>query len=916
MTLRLRVGLIIAVVLGGLVVTLSVLAWQLSRQDAEDLEVRETQNEVGRILGLLDESLTELGASTRNWTRNAGTLPLTDLQTSTFKPDLAVVTGTRGHIRRGSRYDADLARAVTLSDRERQTLTPYLSEVVAENGTTVRIGVRTGFAFLPGGLALVATAPIKKDTATIGTGVSAHYLSRVVETYQAVLAPVGEVDALPVGALARLRRDETTSQTVLSERILYSRPPDREVIEGYAVLRGPSGKPAALLRTRTPRRLLEDGLLGAWRLLGVTVLVGLAFGALALLLVERLMLSRLSFLSRHVGLIARRGNPSERIEMVGTDELGRLADDINGMLGSLETTFAALRESEARFALAAQGVNDGIWDWEEGKGLRVSSRCAALLGLGDKARIISPDVWLGFIHPDDSERVTGQLTAHLKGETDHFESELRLKQTSTSNQLAYRWMLIRGVAVWEDTEKRAKATPENVTKKRAVRMAGSLTDITQRGVFDALTGLPNRRMVERYLDFSLTKNRNTPGRSSAVLFMDLDRFKVINDSFGHQAGDLLLVEVARRLQACVRFEDKVARLGGDEFVILLQDALPVELEHIVERLTGELAEPFEVGGKRVSVGASIGVVANLRSFGSADEVLERADMAMYRAKELGVSHALYSELLYTQVTTRQRTEAELRQALEDKNFYLLYQPIIALETGTVVSFEALLRWQHPERGLVSPEEFIPVAEESGLILPLGAWVLREACTRIGREGLPGLSVNVNLSSKQLMQPSFPDYAQQVLTETGLEPRRLKLEITESALIENKTLAHKHLSQLRNLGVHVLMDDFGTGYSSLNHIHSLPIQTLKIDKSFVAQMQRDPKSLEVVRTILTLARGLNMDVVAEGIETDAQAERLKALGCRYGQGYLFAQPLPFAEAALHALPPKAHGVRDTPTSRLL
>ena len=447
-------------------------------------------------------------------------------------------------------------------------------------------------------------------------------------------------------------------------------------------------------------------------------------------------------------------------------------------------------------------------------------------------------------------------------------------------------------------------------------MAGSLTDITQRGVFDALTGLPNRRMVEKYLDFSLSRSRNTPGRSSAVLFMDLDRFKVINDSFGHKAGDLLLIEVARRLQAGIRFEDKVARLGGDEFVIILQDASPDELGHIVDRLSRELSEPFEVGGKRVSVGASIGVVADLQSFSSPDEVLERADMAMYRAKELGVSHTLYSDLLYTQVTTRQRTETELRQALEDENFYLLYQPIIALETGTAISFEALLRWRHPERGLVSPDEFIPVAEASGLILPLGAWVLREACMKLGREGLPGLSINVNLSSKQLMQPSFPEYVEEVLAETGLEPRRLRLEITESAVIENKTLAHKHLSQLRNLGVHVLMDDFGTGYSSLSHIHSLPIQTLKIDKSFVAQMQRDPKSLEVVRTILTLARGLNMDVVAEGIETDAQAERLKALGCRYGQGYLFARPLPFAEAAAHAVPPKARGAGDAPISRSL
>ena len=427
MTLRLRIGLIIAVVLGGLVITLSVLAWQLSRQRAEDLEARETQNEVGRVLGLLDESLTELSASTQSWVQSVEAvngrnlaLPASNLQTP--KSDLVFITDRRGNIRYGLRYGAE--RAATLSVQERQTLTPYLREIVAESGEAVH----TGFAFLPGGLALVATAPILEGNTVIGNGVSARYLSRVVKTYQAVLAPVATVDTLPVGTLARLRRDETTSQTVLAERTLYSRPQDREFVSGYAVLRGPSGKPAALLRTRTSRRLLEDELLGARRLLGVTALVGLAFGALALLLVERLMLSRLGFLSRHVGRVAQRGNLSERIEMVGTDELGRLAGDINGMLGSLEDTFTALRESEARFALAAQGVNDGIWDWEEGKGLRVSSRCAALLGLGDKAKVIGADVWLNLIHPDDLERVTGQLTAHLKGETDHFESELRLVQ--------------------------------------------------------------------------------------------------------------------------------------------------------------------------------------------------------------------------------------------------------------------------------------------------------------------------------------------------------------------------------------------------------------------------------------------------------------------------------------------------------
>ncbi len=545
----------------------------------------------------------------------------------------------------------------------------------------------------------------------------ARYLSRVVESYGGVLAPAAVVETLPLGELARLRRDEATTRMVAGGQTFYSRPDDRSTVSGYAVLNGLSGQPTTLLRTQTPRRLLEHGLLGARLLLAVTVVTGLVFGTLALFLVERLMLSRLGFLSRQVGRITRSGSLSQRIELLGADELSRLARDINGMLGSLEQTFAALRKSEARYALAAQGVNNGVWEWETGKGMRLSSRCAALLGLGDEATLIASEVWLELIHPDDRERVLGQLAAHLKAQTAHFESELRLRQPDAQ----YRWMLIRGVAVWDA----AGNALEERTKRfrvRAVRMAGSLTDIMQRGMFDALTGLPNRRLLGTYLNFILSKSRSS-GYGSAVLFLDLDRFKVINDSLGHKVGDLLLIEVAKRLQACIRGEDKVGRLGGDEFVVVLQDAPADELGSIIGRITETLSQPFVLSEQRISVGASIGVVTALDGCADADEVLEKADMAMYRAKELGVSYVLYSDLLYTKVTTRQRTETELRRALEDEHFYLVYQPVVALETGAVVSFEALLRWQHPERGLVSPEDFIPVAEESGLILPLGAWAL-------------------------------------------------------------------------------------------------------------------------------------------------------------------------------------------------
>ena len=377
--------------------------------------------------------------------------------------------------------------------------------------------------------------------------------------------------------------------------------------------------------------------------------------------------------------------------------------------------------------------------------------------------------------------------------------------------------------------------------------------------------------------------------------MDLNRFKVINDSFGHRIGDLLLIEIAKRLQACVRSGDLVARLGGDEFVILLEDVSSPGVDATLGRIEAELSRAFALDSHTVYTGASIGVVTTLQDYEDSEDILEDADIAMYRAKELGQPHLYFDREIYEQATARQRTETELREALRHGEFALVYQPILALKTNELVSVEALVRWQHPARGFVSPAEFIPVAEESGLIAPLGGWVLREACRELAAAQLPeSVSVSVNLSSKQLVLPSIVDEVSAVLSETGLLAQQLKLEVTESAIIENQDLARAHLTALQRLGVQIVMDDFGTGYSSLSHIHSLPIQLLKIDRSFVSQMGEDETNLEIIRAILSLAQSLDLEVVAEGVETEAQRAALRDLQCSYAQGYLFAKPLPLKE----------------------
>jgi diguanylate cyclase (GGDEF)-like protein len=413
---------------------------------------------------------------------------------------------------------------------------------------------------------------------------------------------------------------------------------------------------------------------------------------------------------------------------------------------------------------------------------------------------------------------------------------------------------------------------------------------------DSLTGLPNRAMFTELLKAEIESSKRRNEHMFAVLFLDLDRFKNINDSLGHTHGDLLLVAFAERLERTLRPVDTLARFGGDEFAILLSGMTDAtDAVRVAQRIQDELSQPFVLDKNSAFATASIGIALSSSGYDRADDILRDADIAMYRAKENGKArYELFDHGMHARAVSRLQLESDLRQAIEQKEFCVYYQPIVSLQTGRLAGFEALVRWNHPRRGLVSPADFIPVAEETGLIVPIGQWVLNEACVQVRQwqidsPGHRSLSLSVNLSARQVAQPDLLQRIKEALENSKLNPHCLKLEITESVVMENAEAAAQMFKQLRSLGVQLSIDDFGTGYSSLSYLHRFPLNYLKIDRSFVMRLTTDNDNA-IVRTISTLARNLGMEVIAEGIETEEQFQQLRMLGCEYGQGYLFSRPV--------------------------
>ncbi len=567
----------------------------------------------------------------------------------------------------------------------------------------------------------------------------------------------------------------------------------------------------------------------------------------------------------------------------GVESVTMIATDIT----ERKRAVAALRDSEERYSLAARGANDGIWDWDlVTNRVYYSARWKQLLGYADDAISVSPDEWLGRIHPDDVKTVKEDINTYLGGTAPQLISEHRIMHRNGG----YRWFLVRGVAVSSNGQK-----PH--------RMAGSMTDITVRkateerlqhdAMHDTLTNLPNRAYFATQLQRSLELVRRHSEYLAGVLFIDIDRFKVVNESLGHSSGDKLLVAVAQRLETCIRPEDTVARFSGDEFCILLEEIKGInDATRVANRIQSRLSEPFDLQGHEVFTTVSVGINLVAATYEKAEDLLRDAEVAMYGAKSNGrARYQIYDKEMHAHSLALFKMEAELRWAIDRHEFVVYYQPIYKSDSGAITCVEALLRWQHPERGLIFPDKFIPLAEETGLIVPIGDWVLHDVCRQIRAwtdSGIHGVRVAVNISARQLQDAEFPQVVQSALAENNLSGRCLQLEITESAAMQDFDKTVNALHELIHMDVQISLDDFGMRYSSLDYLKRFPVNTIKIDKSFVWDITDDPDDAAITSAIISVAHILKLNVVAEGVETKQQLEFLLKNRCDEVQGYLYSR----------------------------
>jgi diguanylate cyclase (GGDEF)-like protein/PAS domain S-box-containing protein len=554
------------------------------------------------------------------------------------------------------------------------------------------------------------------------------------------------------------------------------------------------------------------------------------------------------------------------------------------------TTLHALSESQERYALAVHAASDGIWDWDLTEDrVYFSPRWRAILGRAEQAEEDDPVGWFNLVHRDDVVKLRAAIDAHLEGRSSHLEVEHRMRHFDGS----WRWVLTRGLAI---------RGPDG----RATRMAGSLTDITERraaehqlqhdALHDALTGMPNRALFMDRVEHSLQRVVREPKLSCAVLFLDIDRFKLINDSFSHAVGDRLLTALGQRMSGVLRPSDTVARFGGDEFTLLLDGVSdPDHAMGVATRLQEALARPFTIDGHQLSVAATIGVAVNSPGISAAD-LVRNADIAMYEARRRGREDpALFDDGMHRRVVDRLAHEHDLRRAVEGSLLEVHYQPIVDLSTYRISGLEALARW--PDGwSPVSPVEFIAIAEETGLIGTLGLHVLRTAVSALAGWREAGVIANdarisVNVSGRQLGNPTFPQHVRAALVEAGLPGDALRLEVTESSLMQDCERTRSIIAEVCGTGAGLYLDDFGTGYSSLTALRQFPVDALKIDRSFVSSLGgHDGGSEAIIRSTVALAHSLGLRVIAEGVESDEQADRLRELRCDHGQGFLFSKPL--------------------------
>jgi len=770
---------------------------------------------------------------------------------STLKLNLILYVQPSGRIVYGTGFDLKRQKYQPIPSAIKSHLFPQ-SLLLRHHDSNSKL---VGLIDLPEGLMLVGAQPIldSKDREPIrGTLIFGRYVNA------GTLATISKFTRLPLSAYGIDRADLPADFRAVRDSLLASgkisvRPLNEETIAGYTLLSNIYGKPTAILRVEVPRDIYQQGRQSWYYLTVVLAIAGIVFAAIIFQLIQRLVASE------------RKWQHSEGYR--------RLVAQASQSIFLVDAITEQIIEANATF--------ENLLGYQSGQMLQLT-----LLDL-----VVEP------LEVIERFTVALKVERYFTGEQQYRRQDGILINVEINANLISRNGRDVFCIIVHDITKRKQA-------EQQLQHAAS---------HDSLTGLANRALFMTRLGQAIKLQQQQPDYTFAVLFLDLDRFKAINDSLGHMLGDRLLIGIARRLRAQIRSGDTLARLGGDEFAMVLENCSdPTDM---IERVQLALKLPFRLDGHEIFATTSIGAIANTREYHQPEDLLRDADTAMYRAKATGKArHEVFDISMRDRVVTLFQLENDLRRAIDNRELQLHYQPIVSLVNQKLVGFEALLRWQHPQRGAISPTEFIPIAEETGLIVPLGWWVLQQACQqmRVWQEKFAlstSFKISVNFSAPQFTQPQVAKQIAQILHQTGLDARNLQLELTESVLMEHPEAIAELMAELKALGVSIALDDFGTGYSSLSYLQRFPIDILKLDRSFVCRIGKCYQSWEIVRATIMLARALDMEVVAEGIETLEQLARLRGLKCKFGQGYFFSLPVDSTAAGALLAPLQELGVRS-------